>query len=83
LSASVGASVTQSTPARAPYRWLLPSSSGQQFHDELFVARVTPAIAVDATDQCLTVVVDFDKWALALGAITFTDLYSFEQCPSL
>jgi hypothetical protein len=30
-----------------------------QLHDELIVARVTPAIAVDAADQDFTVVIDF------------------------
>ena len=30
-----------------------------QLHDELIVAGVTPAIAVDAADQHLTIVIDF------------------------
>ena len=30
-----------------------------QLHDELVVAGVTPAIAVDAADQHLTIVIDF------------------------
>ena len=29
-----------------------------QFHSELLVAGVTPAIAVDAADQLLTVIID-------------------------
>ena len=40
----------------------------QHFHDELFVARVTPAIAVDAADQHFTVVVDPDQRAIAVAA---------------
>jgi hypothetical protein len=31
----------------------------QKLHDELVVAGMTPAIAVDAADQHLTVMVDF------------------------
>jgi hypothetical protein len=30
----------------------------RQLHDELFVARVTPAIAIDAADEPLAVAVD-------------------------
>jgi|SoiMethySBSTD1v2_1073268.scaffolds.fasta_scaffold2366418_1 hypothetical protein len=39
----------------------------EQFHDELFIAWVTPAIAIDSTDQRLTVVVDFYNGAIAVG----------------
>ena len=44
----------------------LASASSQRFqvafhklHDEFVVAGVTPAIAVDAADQHLTIVIDF------------------------
>jgi hypothetical protein len=41
----------------------------QQFHDERLVARATPAIALNAADQYLTVIVDFSERALAVGAV--------------
>ena len=53
----------------------LASQSSQRFqiafhklHDELVVAGVTPAIAVDAADQHLTIVIDFHQLAVAVGA---------------
>jgi hypothetical protein len=36
----------------------------QQFHDERLIARVTPAIAINAADQRLSAVVDFDERTL-------------------
>ena len=39
-----------------------------KLHDELVVAGVTPAIAVNAADQHLTIVIDFHQWAVAVGA---------------
>ena len=51
-----------------------------QLHDQLIVAWVAPAIAVDATDQHLTIVIDFHQLAAAVGA----DLIAhFESSPSL
>jgi len=40
-----------------------------QFHDELFVARTPPAIALNTADQSLAVMVDFNKWPMAVGAV--------------
>jgi hypothetical protein len=40
---------------------------GQQLHDKLFVAGMTPAIAIEATDQHFTVMVDFYKRPIAAG----------------
>jgi len=39
-----------------------------QFHDGRLIARATPAIAHDAADQYLAVVVDFGERELAVGA---------------
>jgi hypothetical protein len=39
----------------------------QHFHNELLVAGVSPAIAVDAADQHLAVVIDFHKRAIAVA----------------
>jgi hypothetical protein len=41
----------------------------QQFHDELLIARATPAIAINAADQRLSVIVDCDERALAMRAL--------------
>ena len=41
----------------------------QQFHHERLIVRSTPAIAHDASDQYLTVVVDLDEWATAMRAV--------------
>jgi len=40
-----------------------------QFHNQALIARATPAIALDAANQQLAVVVDLDERRMALGAV--------------
>jgi hypothetical protein len=41
----------------------------QQFHDQCFVARATSWVAINAADQELSVVIDFDDGASAVRAL--------------